>query len=155
VSGSLERFLIDRGETVVRLPPRLMADARHGVRERGSGPRVIRRAGHRASGLVKGRGAGSMLRPARRPQPRRPLAILLDQPRLRSLELPRMRRPRRRLRCRTRCWPHTPLGHRSADRVRPCQAAHIPPSPRPPPAARCASDGAGDAAFRARRASMG
>jgi len=35
VSGSLERFLIDRGETVVRLPPRLMADARHGVRARG------------------------------------------------------------------------------------------------------------------------
>jgi transposase len=35
VSGGLERFLIDRGETVVRLPPRLMADARHGVRERG------------------------------------------------------------------------------------------------------------------------
>jgi transposase len=36
VSGSLERFLIDRGETVVRLPPRLMAKAREGVRERGS-----------------------------------------------------------------------------------------------------------------------
>jgi transposase len=35
VSGSLERFLIDRGETVVRLPPRLMAKAREGVRERG------------------------------------------------------------------------------------------------------------------------
>ena len=35
VSGSFERFLIDRGETVVRLPPRLMADARQGVRERG------------------------------------------------------------------------------------------------------------------------
>ena len=35
VSGSLERFLIDRGETVVRLPPRLMANARRGVRERG------------------------------------------------------------------------------------------------------------------------
>jgi transposase len=35
VSGSLERFLIDRGETVVRLPPRLMANARQGVRERG------------------------------------------------------------------------------------------------------------------------
>jgi Transposase len=33
--GSLERFLIDRGETVVRLPPRLMANARQGVRERG------------------------------------------------------------------------------------------------------------------------
>ena len=29
------RFLLDRGETVVRLPPRLMADARRGVRERG------------------------------------------------------------------------------------------------------------------------
>jgi transposase len=35
VSGSLERFLIDRGETVVRLAPRLMADARQSVRERG------------------------------------------------------------------------------------------------------------------------
>jgi transposase len=35
VSGSLERFLIDRGETVVRLPPKLMANARRGVRERG------------------------------------------------------------------------------------------------------------------------
>lgn len=35
VSGSLERFLIDRGETVVRLPPRLMADSRRVVRERG------------------------------------------------------------------------------------------------------------------------
>jgi transposase len=35
VSGPLERFLIDHGETVVRLPPRLMADARRGVRERG------------------------------------------------------------------------------------------------------------------------
>jgi transposase len=35
VSGSLERFLIDHGETIVRLPPRLMADARRGVRERG------------------------------------------------------------------------------------------------------------------------
>jgi transposase len=35
VSGSLERFLIDRGETVVRLPPRLMANARQAVRERG------------------------------------------------------------------------------------------------------------------------
>src|SRR5665213_152432 len=35
VSGSFERFLIDRGETVVRLPPRLMANAREGVRDRG------------------------------------------------------------------------------------------------------------------------
>ena len=35
VSGGLERFLIDHGETVVRLPPRLMANARQDVRERG------------------------------------------------------------------------------------------------------------------------
>jgi transposase len=35
LSGGLERFLIDRGETVVRLSPRLMANARQGVRERG------------------------------------------------------------------------------------------------------------------------
>jgi transposase len=35
VSGGLERFLVDHGETVVRLPPRLMADARRGSRERG------------------------------------------------------------------------------------------------------------------------
>jgi len=35
VAGGLERFLLDHGETVVRLPPRLMADARRGVRERG------------------------------------------------------------------------------------------------------------------------
>jgi transposase len=35
VSGPFERFLLDHGETVVRLPPRLMADARRGVRERG------------------------------------------------------------------------------------------------------------------------
>ncbi len=35
VSGPFERFLIDQGERVVRLPPRLMADARRGVRERG------------------------------------------------------------------------------------------------------------------------
>ena len=35
VSGSLERFLIDRGETVVRLAPQLMAGGRRGVRTRG------------------------------------------------------------------------------------------------------------------------
>jgi transposase len=35
VSGPLERFLIDHGERVVRLAPRLMANARHGARERG------------------------------------------------------------------------------------------------------------------------
>jgi transposase len=35
VSGSFERFLIDHGETVLRLAPRLMAGARRSVRERG------------------------------------------------------------------------------------------------------------------------
>jgi transposase len=35
VSGPFERFLLDRGETVLRLPPRLMADARKSVRGRG------------------------------------------------------------------------------------------------------------------------
>jgi transposase len=35
VSGSLERFLIDRGEVVVRLAPQLMAGARRGARTRG------------------------------------------------------------------------------------------------------------------------
>jgi len=35
VSGPLERFLIDHGETVSRLPPHLMAEARTNVRERG------------------------------------------------------------------------------------------------------------------------
>jgi transposase len=35
VSGGLERFLLDFGETVIRLPPALMAGARQSVRERG------------------------------------------------------------------------------------------------------------------------
>src|SRR5690349_19908724 len=35
VSGGLERFLIDHGESVVRLAPNLMADARQSERERG------------------------------------------------------------------------------------------------------------------------
>jgi transposase len=35
VSGPFERFLIDHGETVVRLAPKLMAGARESVRERG------------------------------------------------------------------------------------------------------------------------
>jgi transposase len=35
VSGPFERFLIDHGESVVRLPPRLMAGARDSVREPG------------------------------------------------------------------------------------------------------------------------
>ena len=35
VSGRLERFLIARGERVVRVPPKLMAGARRSIRERG------------------------------------------------------------------------------------------------------------------------
>jgi transposase len=35
VSGSLERFLLARGEQVVRVPPRLMGEARKGSREAG------------------------------------------------------------------------------------------------------------------------
>jgi transposase len=35
VSGKLERFLLARGERVVRVPPKLMAGRRRGVRERG------------------------------------------------------------------------------------------------------------------------
>jgi transposase len=35
VSGGLERFLVERGERVVRVPPRLMAGARRSARERG------------------------------------------------------------------------------------------------------------------------
>jgi transposase len=35
VSGALERFLISRGERIVRIPPKLMAGARKGSRERG------------------------------------------------------------------------------------------------------------------------
>jgi hypothetical protein len=36
VSGSFERFLIERGERVVRVPTKLMADARRGARGRGT-----------------------------------------------------------------------------------------------------------------------
>jgi transposase len=35
VSGSLERFLVERGERVVRVPPKLLAGARRSARERG------------------------------------------------------------------------------------------------------------------------
>jgi len=40
VSGSLERFLIARGERVVRLPTRLMANSRRSSRERGKSDRI-------------------------------------------------------------------------------------------------------------------
>jgi transposase len=40
VSGSFERFLLARGEHVVRVPPRLMGQARRGGRERGKSDRI-------------------------------------------------------------------------------------------------------------------
>ena len=40
VSGSFERFLIARGERVVRVAPRLMAGARRSVRERGKSDQI-------------------------------------------------------------------------------------------------------------------
>jgi hypothetical protein len=40
VAGSFERFLIGRGERVVRVPTKLMADARRGARERGKSDRI-------------------------------------------------------------------------------------------------------------------
>src|SRR5215204_5502704 len=40
VSGALERFLIARGERVVRVPTRLMANSRRSSRERGKSDRI-------------------------------------------------------------------------------------------------------------------
>src|ERR687892_998920 len=40
VSGSLERFLIARGERVLRIPTRLMANSRRSSRERGKSDRI-------------------------------------------------------------------------------------------------------------------
>src|SRR5215212_10269859 len=40
VSGSLERFLLTRGERVVRVPPKLMAGARDSAREQGKSDRI-------------------------------------------------------------------------------------------------------------------
>ena len=49
VSGSLERFLIGRGERVVRVAPRAMAGARQGARERGKSDRIDAAAVARAA----------------------------------------------------------------------------------------------------------
>ena len=56
-------------------------------------------------------------------QPRRPLAVLLGQPGLRRLELPRMRRPRRRLRRRASPWAYAARRDGSPDRQRPRRLA--------------------------------
>src|SRR3954467_20265 len=53
VSGSFERFLIERGERVLRVPTRLMAEARRGGRERGKSDTIAAIAVARA-GLPEG-----------------------------------------------------------------------------------------------------
>lgn len=62
VSGSLERFLLARGERVVRVPPRLMGEARRVGRERGKSDSVdalaVARAAVREPGLPIARLAG-------------------------------------------------------------------------------------------------
>jgi transposase len=49
VSGSFERFLIARGERVVRVPTRLMASTRRSSRERGKSDRIDALAAARAA----------------------------------------------------------------------------------------------------------
>jgi transposase len=62
VAGSFERFLIGRGERVVRVPTKLMADARRGARERGKSDRIDAIAVARAA-LRDGLGALPSARP--------------------------------------------------------------------------------------------
>src|ERR1700689_2956778 len=76
VSGSLERFLIDRGEIVVRLAPHLMAGARRGAQTRGKSDPIdalaIARAALRegVANLPTARLAGLELETPQRPSPR-------------------------------------------------------------------------------------
>ncbi len=62
VSGGLERFLLARGERVVRVPPRLMGEARRAGRERGKSDSVdalaVARAALREPGLPGAQLAG-------------------------------------------------------------------------------------------------
>jgi transposase len=62
VSGSLERFLLARGERVLRVPPRLMGEARRSGRERGKSDSVdalaVARAAAREPGLPAAQLAG-------------------------------------------------------------------------------------------------
>jgi transposase len=72
VSGALERFLLQRGERVVRVPPSLMADSRRAVREPGKSDSIdalaIARAAIREPDLPVAQLAG----------PERDIALLLD-----------------------------------------------------------------------------
>jgi len=72
VSGSLERFLLARGERVVRVPPRLMGEARKGGREAGKSDAIdalaVARAALRERELPAAQLAG----------PEREIALFLD-----------------------------------------------------------------------------
>jgi transposase len=75
VSGSLERFLIERGERVLRIPTHLTANARRSARQRGkSDPidalNVARAALQEGLEVLPGRSPGRAR--ARRPPARRP-----------------------------------------------------------------------------------
>ena len=68
MSGSLERFLIDRGETVVRLAPQLMAGARRGVRLRGKSDPIDLIANARRVARIEDAPDGAACRPRTRDQ---------------------------------------------------------------------------------------
>ena len=72
VSGRLERFLVERGESCVRVPPKLMAGARRSARTRGKSDPIdaaaVARAALREPGLPEARLAG----------PERELRLLAD-----------------------------------------------------------------------------
>jgi transposase len=72
VSGGLERFMLRAGETVIRVPPKLMADARRGARTFGKSDSIdalaVARAGLREPDLPRARLAG----------PERDIALLVD-----------------------------------------------------------------------------
>jgi transposase len=74
VAGSFERSLIGRGERVIRVPTKLMADARRGGRERGKSDRIDAIAVARAA-LREGLGA---LPCAQLDGPELDLRLLLD-----------------------------------------------------------------------------
>src|ERR1700730_11116731 len=74
VSGKLERFLLARGERVVRVPPKLMAGRRRGLREAGKSDPIDALSVARAA-LEEG---GDTLPLARLEGPAREVKLLLD-----------------------------------------------------------------------------
>ena len=72
VSGQLERFLVSEGETVVRVPPKLMGLARRGARSYGKSDPIDARAVAEAARREPG------LPPARPAQTEEDLRLLLD-----------------------------------------------------------------------------